>query len=527
MLYYAHLAMEKIKIDLLRQKYQLSPTPKKPFAKFGRVFLTLAIFLSVAGSALSYNVNSSADGSGYGHMSLFATIRHLVGAGDRMLKGEKDDRINFLLLGIGGEGHDGPQLTDTIIFASYQPSTDAVGMLSIPRDMAVPIPNEGYRKVNHANYFGEEKETGYGPVLASEVIGGILNQDVDYYLRVDFNGFAKLIDNVGGVNIYVDQTFQDDDYPILGKEYANCGTYAEQEQTDPDTGEVVIAQVPTYECRYELLSFTEGWTQMDGETALKYVRSRHGNNGEGSDFARARRQQKVIAAVKEKLLSPGTILNPARLTSILDTLKDNIATNISAWELLQLATKFKDVDTSKIVSKVLDSSDDSPLYATSLNGAYVLLPKNDDWTPVRLMAANLLVGAPGSTVAAVSAEEQPKFVKVEIQNGTTVTGLAFRASQLLETQGYDVTKIGNAAARDYQHTLIYDLTNGDKPDELKTLQDSLKAEVTMSATGYMISGNIIPEGISVSSDEYEALATDKNVDFLVILGQNSADVAVK
>lgn len=521
--------MEKIKIDLLRQKYQLSPTPKKPFGLFGRVFLTFAIFLSVAGSAMSYNVDSSADGSGYGHMSLFATIRHLVGAGDRLLKGEKNDRINFLLLGIGGEGHDGPQLTDTIIFASYQPSTDAVGMLSVPRDMAVPIPNEGYRKVNHANYFGEQKETGYGPVLASEVIGGILNQEINYYVRVDFSGFAKLIDDVGGVNIYVDQTFQDANYPILGKEYADCGTYETQEQTDPDTGETAMVQRPTYNCRYEVLSFTEGWTQMDGETALKYVRSRHGNNGEGSDFARARRQQKVIAAVKEKLLSAGTLLNPARITSIFDTLKDNIATNITPWELLQLSTKLKDVDTSKMANQVLDSSDTSPLYATSLNGAYVLLPKNDDWTPVRTMAANLLVGAAGSTAVAAdeAPSEPPKFVKVEIQNGTTVTGLAFRASQLLETQGYDVTKIGNAAARDYQHTVIYDLTNGDKPDELKSLQGSLKAEVTMSATGYMISGNVVPEGISVSSDELQTLATDQNVDFLVILGQNSADVAVK
>ncbi len=518
--------MEKIKIDLLRQKYQIPSTHKKPFAMFGRIFLTLAIFLSVAGSALSYNVGSSADGNG-GHLSLFATIRHLVGAGDRMLKGEKDDRVNVLLLGIGGEGHDGPQLTDTIIFASYQPSTDAIGMISIPRDMAVPIPNEGYRKVNHANYFGEQKETGYGPVLAGEVIGGILDQEMHYYVRVDFDGFAKLIDDVGGVNIQVDQSFTDEDYPVLGKEYADCGTYAEQEQADPETGETTVTRVPTYRCRYETLSFQEGWTQMDGETALKYVRSRHGNNGEGSDFARARRQQKIISAVKEKLLSAGTLLNPARLTSILDTLKDNIATNLSPWEILRLAGKLKDADTSKIRNAVIDSSDDSPLYATSLNGAYVLLPKNDDWTPVRQMAAGLLTGSAGASVASAAPTDPPKFVTVEIQNGTTVTGLAFRASQVLETQGYDVTRIGNAAERNYQHTVIYDLTNGDKPDELKTLRDALKAEVTMSATGYMISGNVVPEEISVSSEEYQALATEKNIDFLVILGQNSADVAVK
>ncbi|OGL96072.1 hypothetical protein A2348_00975 [Candidatus Uhrbacteria bacterium RIFOXYB12_FULL_58_10] len=517
--------MEKIKIDLLRQKYQLDASPRRPFIVFGRVILTFAIFVSVAGAALSYNVDSSADANGFPNLSLFSTIRHLVGAGDRMLKGEKDDRINFLLLGIGGAGHDGPQLTDTIIFASYQPSTDKVGMLSVPRDMAVPIPDEGWRKVNHANHFGEQKEPGYGPVLASEVIGDILDQDIHYYLRVDFNGFAKLIDDIGGVDIYVERSFTDDSYPVLGSEYADCGTSTAIEQPNEETGEMETVEIPTYGCRYERLSFAEGWVHMDGDTALKYVRSRHGTNGEGSDFARARRQQNLIAAAKEKTLSAGTLLNPARLTRMMDTLKDNIATNISAWELLRLANDFKDIDTSTIANRVLDSSETSPLYATSLNGAYVLLPKNDDWTPVRKMALNLL--EEDASTSTIAAEEKPKFVSVEIQNGTTITGLAFRASQLLEQQGYEVTKIGNAVERGYEHTVIYDLTNGAKPDELKSLSSFLEADVTMSATGWLISGNIVPKGISVSSDEYKTLATDADIDFLVILGESSANVAKK
>lgn len=516
--------MEKIKIDLLRQKYQLDASPRKPFVVFGRVLLTLAVFVSVAGAAFSYNVGASSDAGGFPSLSLFSTIRHLVGAGDRMLKGEEEDRINFLLLGIGGEGHDGPQLTDTIIFASYQPSTDGVGMLSIPRDMAVPIPDEGWRKVNHANYFGEQKEPGYGPVLAGEVIGGILDQDIHYYLRVDFNGFAKLVDDIGGVDIYVERAFTDDAYPVLGKEYADCGTTTTIEQLNEETGETETVEVPTYACRFERLAFVEGWTHMDGSTALKYVRSRHGTNGEGSDFARARRQQNVIAAVKEKTLSAGTLLNPARLTRMMDTLKDNIATNISAWELLRMAGEFKDVDTASIVSRVLDASETSPLYATSLNGAYVLLPKNDDWTPVRKMASNLLASDPSDDAIAAE-EEKPLFVRVEIQNGTTITGLAFRASQVLEQQGYEVSKIGNAVERSYEHTVIYDLTNGEKPDELKSLSEYLEADVTMSATGWLISGNVVPKGISVSSDEYESLATDDTIDFLVILGESSANVA--
>lgn len=521
--------MEKIKIDLLRQKYQLDASPRRPFVVFGRIVLTLAIFVSVAGAAFSYNVGTSSEVSGFPNLSLFSTIRHLVGAGDRMLKGEEDDRINILLLGIGGEGHDGPQLTDTIIFASYQPSTDKVAMLSIPRDLAVPIPDEGWRKVNHANYFGEEREPGYGPVLASEVIGGVLDQDIQYYLRVDFNGFAKLIDDIGGVDVYVERSFTDDSYPILGQEYADCGTTAAIEQIDEETGETTTVNVPTYECRYERLAFEEGWAHMDGETALKFVRSRHGTNGEGSDFARARRQQSVIAAAKDKMLSAGTLLNPARLTRMMETLQDNIATNVSAWELVRFASELKDVDTSTIVSTVLDASDSSPLYATSLNGAYVLLPKNDDWTPVRKLARTLLEpdGTGASSIAAGAVEEKPRFVRVEIQNGTTITGLAFRASQLLEQQGYDVTKIGNASERGYEHTVIYDLTNGARPDDLKALSDRLGADVTMSATGWLVSGTVVPKGITVTSDDMASLATEDDIDFLVILGESSADVALR
>jgi len=528
--------MEKIKIDLLRQKYQIPASPKKPFVVFGRILLSMVVFVSVAGATMSYNVDASSDASGFPHFSLFSTIRHLVGAGDRQLKGEKDDRVNFLLLGIGGEGHDGPMLTDTIIFASYQPSTDDIGMLSIPRDMAVPIPDEGYRKVNHANYFGEQKETGAGPVLASEVIGGVIGQEIQYYLRVDFDGFGKLIDDVGGVDVDVENTFTDAEYPILGAEYDDCGTYATIEQEDPETGEIESVDVPTYACRYETITFTKGPAHLDGATALKYVRSRHGNNGEGSDFERAKRQQKVIAGVKEKMMSSGTLLNPARLANIMDTLKDNVATNISAWELLRLAGKLKDVDTTKIVSRVLDSSTESPLYATSLNGAYVLLPKNDDWGPVRQMAANLLVpDASASTIATTSTAKKPStpstpsipLVKIEIQNGTTITGLAFRASQLLDGNGYDVTKIGNAVERSYEHTVIYDLSNGAKPKELKALQSALKAEEVLSATSGALSENVVPKGISATSENYEELATAKNIDFLVILGESAGSLALK
>jgi polyisoprenyl-teichoic acid--peptidoglycan teichoic acid transferase len=525
--------MEKPKIDLLKEKYEINDSEKKPFVFFGKVILSFVIVAATLGGIFSYQVSTTSESNmDAKEVSFFSTLKSFVQSGDRLLSGEKNDRVNILLMGVGGEGHEGPQLSDTIIFSSYRPSTKEVGFMSLPRDMTVPIPDYGYRKINHANAYGENEKRNYGPVLASEVIGNVLDQEINYYLRVDFSGFSELIDTIGGVDVYVDKSFQDPAYPILGKENAECGS-SSNNNSDSSWGdyfpedEVKEASVGVdYSCRFEALSFKEGWTHMDGDTALKFVRSRHGNNGEGSDFSRSRRQQKIIMAVKDKLFSASTFLNPGRISKILNTLNKNIATNISVSEFLRLAKDLKDVDTEMLTHHVIDASNDSPLYATSLNGSYVLLPKNDDWTTLQKMTKYIYTKPTHYSEIAPQAAK-PKFVKVEIQNGTSVTGLAFRASQLLDGQGFDVTKIGNAVSREYEHTVIYDLTEGKHTDELKALQSFLKADVNLSASGFLVSGNVVPKQISVSSEGQKELATQNDVDFLIILGENSASLVRK
>ncbi|NQV90513.1 LCP family protein [Candidatus Uhrbacteria bacterium] len=544
--------MEKHKVDLLQDHPRQRVPKRSPVLFFGRTLVVLLIMLATAGAVFSYQVNSTSESTGtFPSISFFSTLKHLVSSDDKALEGEELDRVNFLLMGIGGEGHDGPQLTDTIIFTSYKPSDGSVAMMSLPRDMTVPIPGYGYRKVNHANAYGEMDETGTGPLLASQVIGEVLDEDIQYYLRVDFDGFAEFIDAIGGVDVYVDNAFTDASYPSHGKEYATCG-YATQveepEVVDEEPSELalilaidteeqgileeaVLEQntpevVPNYSCRYETLTFYEGWTHMDGQTALKFARSRHGNNGEGSDFARSERQQKIILAAKDKVLSASTFLNPSRITKMLDALKDNIATNLDVWEIVRLAKELKDVNASEITHHVIDASNESPLYATVLNGAYVLLPKNDDWSPLQNIAENIFTPDEElSTIFAEAPEQKPKFVRVEIQNGTNISGLAFTASQLLDGQGFDVIKIGNAETRGYEHTVIYDLTNGQRSEELKALRDFLQADVTLSATGWLISGDIVPKEITFTSEDSEKLTTQDDVDFLIILGESASTLA--
>ncbi|KKW32991.1 MAG: Cell envelope-related transcriptional attenuator [Candidatus Uhrbacteria bacterium GW2011_GWA2_53_10] len=507
----------KVKIDLLRDKYDLDASRHVRFVFFGRILLFGLLFVAMVATAFTFRVAQSTDTkNGLPGLSLFSTIRSLVQAGDRQLKGEQEDRINFLLLGIGGAGHEGPQLTDTILLSSFKPSTAEVGLLSIPRDLSVPMPGYGWRKINHANAFGELKEPGSGPLFASQVIGDIFHEPVHYYVRVDFDGFAKLIDDLGGIDIKVDRSFTDSRYPIDGLETTECGSTETIETSEIPNPESI------YDCRFEVLSFAEGWNRMNGKTALKYVRSRHGTNGEASDFARSRRQQKVLVAVKEKVFSTSTLLNPSRIIQALDTLKANIATNLTSWEILRLAQEFKRIETNKISSHVLDASPDSPLYATSLNGAYVLLPKKDDWGELERITDRLFTLSSNEAHAAEPTGPAP--ARIEIQNGTNVTGMAARASRLLENQGYVIARIGNASERSYTHTLIYDFTDGARAEELKGLRKRLQADVILSASGWLVSGDLVPDTLSLHHEDYAKLAATKQIDFLVILGENAANV---
>lgn len=533
--------MSREKIDLLKQKSYLRVPRRAPVLFFGRALGIAAAVVVTICIIFSYRVSTTTESSANPNLSLFSTLKQLVSAEARALDGESNDRVNFLVMGIGGEGHDGPQLTDTIIFASYRPSDDAIGMMSLPRDMSVPIPGYGYRKVNHANAYGEMEQVGGGPALATQVISDVLGEEINYYLRVDFDGFAEFIDAIGGVDIYVEQTFTDTNYPVDGKEYDECESWSAQPTTQLDTldssdlPETELTDTITqpeiivdYSCRFESVTFYEGWTHMDGTTALKFARSRHGNNGEGSDFARSARQQKIILAVKDKMMSVSTFLNPSRINKMLDALENNIATNLNVWEIVRLAREFKSMNTSAITNHVIDASPASPLYATVLNGAYVLLPKNDNWSPLQSVADQIFTNDSELNLALDEApEEKPKFVSVEIQNGTSITGLALRTSQLLDGQGFDVVKVGNAASREYAHTVIYDLTNGKRATELKALRDFLQADVTLSATGWMISGDIVPQEIAFTTEDYEELATESGVDFLVVLGQSASSLVMQ
>jgi LCP family protein required for cell wall assembly len=292
-----------------------------------------------------------------------------------------NSRINILLLGIGGGNHEGPNLTDSIIFASVNPSKNNVKLISIPRDLWV---KELDTKINAAYANGEEKQKGGGILLAKATVEKILGQPIDYTVRIDFDGFVKAVDLVGGLDVMVERTLDDYAYPVTGKEEETCGRSEEEiKDFSAQLATGSATELESFPCRYKHLHVPAGENHMDGKTALEFVRSRHALGVEGSDFSRSKRQAKVLSAFKQKVLSYETLLNPVKVISLYNAVAGNIDTDIpesSFDDFLKLAQKMKGV---KISSTIIDEGDTSEdregllIHPTENDGysGWVLIPK--------------------------------------------------------------------------------------------------------------------------------------------------------
>jgi anionic cell wall polymer biosynthesis LytR-Cps2A-Psr (LCP) family protein len=253
-------------------------------------------------------------------------------------------------------------------------------LVSIPRDLWFPDINQ---KINAAYQIGLSKKSGGGLTLAEAAVSKITGQSIDYGVRLDFSGFVKAVDIIGGLDINIDNTFDDYQYPIDGKEADICGHSQEELQAmASDSAEQVIIDFP---CRYKHIHFDKGLTHMDGETALEFVRSRHASQEvEASDFARSKRQEKVIAAFKNKVLSAQTLINPGKIISLYNILSGSIDTDIKQGDFddfIRLAEKMK---SAKIQSVVIDTGDETtqrpgllinPPISSDYNYAWTLIPR--------------------------------------------------------------------------------------------------------------------------------------------------------
>lgn len=292
-----------------------------------------------------------------------ATAFSLIKDPQEVLRSTKG-RTNILLLGMGGASHEGAQLTDSIILASIDLSSADIVLLSIPRDIWI---NSLKTKINAVYYYGEQKKEGGGLILSKSAVEEVIGQPVHYAMVIDFAGFKQAIDLVGGIDIDVPEAFEDFKYPIPGMEDAQ-----------PE------------ELRYEHLSFKAGLQKMSGEKALKYVRSRNAPGNQGTDFARSRRQQQVLTAFKNKVLSLETMLSPTKIKELAKTFSGSIKTDMEETEYLSIAKLAIQARNENIRSASLDAQNQEaeeegllfhPL-PQKYQGQWVLLGRNETWEEV-------------------------------------------------------------------------------------------------------------------------------------------------
>ncbi len=477
--------MEREQPNFLVESQQEAAEELRPRRRGRSCLILLIVFLVLLGSIGIARMFAGSRGSddplAYNPVTLepkspqgfFQRLTLAVFTKDTTLAGEKDDRINILLLGMGGLGHDGPYLTDTMMIASIKPSTKQVALISIPRDMAVPVPDHGIQKINSVNSLGETKKANWGGAYTTEVLRDVFATDIPYYIRIDFKAFAEIIDAVGGVKVTVDRSFTDETYPA-----------------DHD--------------EYQTVSFRQGEQTMHGATALIYARSRHGNNGEGSDFARARRQQKVILALKEKVLSFETLSNPVKIHDIMASVDAHLTTNMTFPELIALLKIAKSQGTEQLTSLVFDDAPNGFLKSSiSQSGAFILSPVTGNFDSINDAIAHVFEKKDLVKADTTPVQDQPKLAPatIEIQNGTWSAGLAARMKKRLEDKGFTVVAIGNTTVRPQSRSGIYKQKAGAPKEVVSALITELKIPESTAA---------LPEDITPTS----------KADILVILGDD-------
>jgi LCP family protein required for cell wall assembly len=281
-------------------------TVAKPIKKVGKVILLVALTILLAVFTIIGIVFSKYPLLGC------AAYNFVTAPKEEVLS--SNGNVNILIMGKSGGDHDGPDLTDTMIVTSVSLTGSEIKTVSIPRDIWIP---DMMAKINAAYYWGktgsiyfDSTTSGGGIGLAKKITEVVVGQPIQYGVVIDFSSFEDIVNALGGIEVNVERGFTDKLYPIEGRENDLCN------------GD------KTFACRYESITFDVGNQMMDGATALKFVRSRHAEGDEGTDIAREARQQKVISAIKDKIMRPRTFLSIKVDMKLIDIAKKYIETDI-------------------------------------------------------------------------------------------------------------------------------------------------------------------------------------------------------
>ncbi len=380
------------------------------------------------------------------------------------LNGEGDGRVNIMMLGKGGDGHEAPDLTDTLMVASIDPIQNEAALLGIPRDFWVENEygetkiNAVYANAKYAVDSDDKKAEAAGLEAIEKTIEDSMGIPIHYYVMVDFEAFKQAIDAVGGVDIDVKS-------PVYDRMHANGRPY--------------------------ILDIKTGPHHFDGLKGLMYARSRY--TSPRGDFDRSQRQREILIALKEKTLTAGTFSNPRKVSQLMSAFGSRLQTNMTMNEMLRLYEIGKNIPSDKVASLGLADPPNVLVQTANVNGQSVVVPKagNDDYSAIRSFVRNALKDA---------------FLKKEdatiaVFNGTTTAGLASTKADELKSYGYNISKVANAPAQNYTQTVLVDLTNGQK----KYTKGYLEKRFNVTAV------TTVPAGIDNSD----------GAEFVIILGPDA------
>ena len=439
--------------------YHYSDARRRRFRLGLRMLLWLATCIFLAGAAYSvfiiYKVNSvekKINPSPTNETGLIKTFKSLVASPEPDLDDQKKERINILLLGIAGKGKPGQNLTDTIMIASINLLTNQVALLSIPRDFYAKIPEINLQtKINSVYQYGinSGNDSAKAAQLISSTVADITGLNIDHYIVLNFEGFEKIVNSIGGINITNERDIYDARYP--GPNYS-----------------------------YETFQLSKGFHHLDGATALKYVRERH-NDPEG-DFGRAKRQQQVIQATKNKIFSIGTMLDVAAMNDLFNALGETIQTDITLDEIGFFIELSKKLDTQNINNMVLDAWNKESLLKVShvtfgSVQAFVLVPRVGNYSEIRELAENIF---DLNVIKRRKDEIAKEDASIFILNQSGDVHLANKIKKLLgENLEYrNISMLSSSGKKVENRTMVYDLTGGTKPFTLDELVGKLPASAS-------------------------------------------------
>ena len=388
------------------------------------------------------------------------------------LNGEGDGRVNVLLLGIGGAGHDGPDLTDTMLILSVDPVNNTAVLLSVPRDLWVKMPVNyfgSYQKINAAYESGKysylhkndasnanAQALQAGFATDDTVLNQVLGLKINYHVLIDFQAFKQAIDTVGGVTVDVPNQLYDP-------------TMAWENGWNP-----ILAKA--------------GVQVMAGKQALMYARSRETS----TDFARSQRQRQIILSLKDKVLSAGTLSDPAKIDSLMNAFGDNVYSDLSTQGAERMYNILKNVNDTNIKSIGLADAPNNFVTTDHVGNISIVRPSAglNNYAPIQTFVRTQLKDG------FIVKENAP----LEIINASNSPKAGILLGDQLKTYGYNVTDVSNSPTRSYQHTILVDLSGGADKYTKHYLEDHFKVT-----------------SVTKLPDSTISAGTNK---FVIIIGQN-------